>query len=110
MSTEDLNKLCLSCKALKSIVLPKLYESIELAVSHHSSEFSALESLLGSPGEGLQYTKSIVIGTKQGCSKTKPKDGDNEPARSQDAQTDSLNTLIRSLIMRVPTNKIEKFL
>lgn len=50
---------------MNAVVLPTLYHTIELKVPLRWSHLPSLESLLASSSEGLKYTRSLRIVTKQ---------------------------------------------
>lgn len=79
---------------------------------HFSVEWRALENLLSSSGRGLRFTKSLVlraeprayeIGTEN------DRDVSMEPKEllfPDDAWSDTVNTLIRVLLRKIPMNSL----
>ena len=99
----------------RAIVLPVLYACLTLRVPHQSTEYAALENLLSSSGEGLKFTKSIRVQTVQTFNaayqdvvQTTP-EGISTMSFPNDAWSDTMNALIRMLIMRIQRNNLESF-
>lgn len=118
----DLSHLLRSCKALKAVVISKLYSQIRLKVPWKWSTYTSLEHLLASSGEGFHFTRSIEISARQCLSQDEIH---NEMAQSTErggqdagkaagpqpiwAESNALNTLIRLLLVRRPSNRLESF-
>ena len=104
-------------------MLPELYENIDLAVPRDPEGYDTLENLLSSSGEGFKSTKSISIRTSREQYEYLSEDEeDDEHAEGDDSATmtllsvptdvwsDSLNTLVRLLILRIPRDSLHSFM
>lgn len=118
----DLNRLCLTCKTIKAVVLPKLYHQVVIRVPQKWSRLPSLEGLLGSTGDGLKYTTELSIETQQYPLRDSQQESkDSRPPEEVLAETklqfylpqisasNALNTLIRLLIVKLPQNRLEVF-
>ena len=118
----DLNRSCLTCKTIKAVVLPKLYNTVYIKVPQRWSQLPSLEGLLGATGDGLKYTQCLSIGTQQ----DPLRDGQqgSEDTRSQaelleerqlqfclphSSASNALNAFIRLLIVKLPQNQLDDF-
>lgn len=118
----DLNKLCLTCKAINAIVLPKLYREVFIKVPQRWSRLPSLEGLLGSTGDGLKFTTDLFIGTQQdplrndqqGSEDSRPHEETLTESKlqfylPQSSASNALNTLIRLLIVKLPRDQLDCF-
>ena len=101
----DLCSLCRTCKALKAIVLPRIYSCVELYVPLQWNECQKLENLVSLSGDGLKSTKSVIVRIAE---RTWEEVASIEYADS--AWPDILNSLIRVLIRKIPTGALEEFM
>lgn len=118
----DLNRLCLTCKTIKAIVLPRIYEIVVIKAPQNWSRLPSLEGLLGSTGDGLKYTTQLFIETQQDPLRKSQQESEDlrnpEQALSEDnlqlyqpqtSASNHLNALIRILIFKLPEAQLDKF-
>ena len=106
-STRDLSQLSRTCKTWRTAALPVLYRCVGLKVPHKAKEYRALERLLSSPGEALRDTLSLKIRTVHSFDDAYHEHDDPSPHSRRTrmsfpdtAWSDTLNALIRSLLMK----------
>ena len=127
----DLNSLCLSCKSLKSVALPRLYETIELRIPLKWSRLPSLENLLTVNSKAFVHIRNIFIETKQSLVKQdqygsfdeSDLTGNEEPSEFYEDTDDTpfrrcspmcggsenLNAFIRLLILKIPKQRLYAF-
>lgn len=118
----DLNRLCLTCKTIKAVVLPKLYHQVVIRVPQKWSRLPSLEGLLGSTGDGLKYTKYLFIATQQYPLRDSQQEFEDSRRPEevlaetklqfylpQSSASNALNAQIRILIRKLPLNQLEEF-
>ena len=105
-----------------AVALPKLYKTVVIKAPHTWSRLTSFEKLLGSDGDGLNYTTELYIGTQQ-----KPLQGNQEVPEDQrrseevlaetqlglflpqSSTSNALNTLVRLLILRLSRGQLVLF-
>ena len=115
----DLNRLCTTCKTIMAAALPKLYKTVFIKAPQAWSRLSSFESLLGSHGDGLQYTTELYIGTQQNPLQKSQKfyELPEESLAEMESQfflphssmSNALNTLVRLLVLKLPRDQLELF-
>lgn len=118
----DLNRSCLTCKTIKAVVLPRLYEEVFVKVPQRWSQLPSLEGLLGSTGDGLKYTKHLNISTQQDPLRDSQQGSEDTRSQAelleerklqlylpQSSASNALNALIRLLIVKLPQNQLDDF-
>ena len=124
--TQNLNSLSKSCKSIYSAIFPLLYENLELTIPQCWERLAYLEELLNPEANGLQYCRAMSVALP---TLAKPKRRDpGIPASTSDSlalldfklvlnistadpqqQSEILETLIRSLIRRLPRDCLRTF-
>ncbi len=124
-SAADLRRLCLVCRQLRHIVLPRLYEDLQLGLPNNRTLVHILEQLVNPGSDGLTYTKSITITDRlpiedrfdddiSEASDAESSLSDHDPESSQYKRSSQtlaviLNSLIRLVIGKVPKNQLRCF-
>ena len=122
LNRHDLKRLCLTCKIIMAVALPKLYKTVIIKAPQRWSRLPSVESLLGSAGNGLKYTTELSIGTQQEpvqASQEEPEDGrlpEEVPSETElqfylphSLMSNGLNTLVRLIILKLPRDQLELF-
>ena len=105
-----------------AVALPKLYKTVVIKAPQRWSRLPSFESLIGSPGNGLEYTTELYIGTQQEpvqASQEGPED-ERPPEEVQSeselqfflphsSMSNALNTLVRLIILKLPRDRLELF-
>lgn len=100
-----------------------MYEDLTLKVPMEFSRLDTLENLLSTSGDGLQFTNKITITTQQAPLRAgqlvqsgaghgnveQPTSSETVHHLPKQAISDSLNTLIRFLILKVPRDHLTSF-
>ena len=114
----DLSRLSRTCRTLKAIILPRLFQTISLALPDEKEDLSPLENLVSSECNGLRHTTSILIrpihsrATNVGSFRRLAPQ--KRPILSFTRcvvapPTDTFNSLLRLLIRKLPLNRLETF-
>ena len=114
--------MCLTCKTIKAVVLPRIYEHVFIKAPQKWSRLPSLEGLLGSTGDGLKYTTQLSIETQQDPLRESQQGSEDfrDPEqvlsesvlqfyKPQTSASNALNALIRILIFKLPEARLETF-
>lgn len=114
--------MCLTCKTIKAVVLPRIYEDVVIKVPPKWSRLPSLEGLLGSTGDGLKYTTQLSIETQQDPLRESQQGSEDfrDPEQvlsesnlqfylPQTSASNALNTLIRILIFKLSEARLRTF-
>ena len=114
--------MCLTCKTIKAIVLPRIYEKVVIKAPQKWARLPSLEGLLGSNGDGLKYTTHLSINTQQDPIRESQQGSedfrDPEQVQSetnlqfylpQNSASNALNALIRILILKLSEAQLTTF-
>ena len=114
--------MCLTCKTIKAVVLPRIYENVVIKAPQKWSRLPSLEGLLGSTGDGLKYTTQLSIEIQQDPLRESQKESEDfrDPERvlsestlqlylPQTSASNALNALIRILLFKLPEAQLNRF-
>lgn len=114
-----LNALSLTCKTLRDTSLPKHYRRVDVKVPAGHFQLNALDYLLLSSGEGLNFTRKLRILPQQGplhppFDERNNLDEDGKVRRIFDYDPGNrastlFNLLIRQLIMKITLDYLQLF-
>ena len=131
--TLDLNSLCCTCQSLNRVVTPILYRCVVLRVQQHWDNLASIHNLYAYSFRNLKYTSSIIIRPKA-CPDENlcPCLSDDEDQSDEESRcvlyddankeydkwrvvlpsemlSETLNGIIRLLILEIPRNQLTKF-